>query len=216
MGDQIPTAEKERAIYVVDDDDSVRAGIAKLLLSEGYNVRTFDSAEGFLEKGVDDQIACIVLDLQMPGLSGLELQEHLLKAGRELPIVFVTGHGEVPDSVRAMKQGAIDFLPKPFPPTALLDAVAQAIERGKHLNAERAAADLVEERVERLTPREHEVMRHVIAGLLNKQIASTLNISEKTIKIHRARVMSKMEVTSVADLVRDTERVGIEPANPSL
>jgi FixJ family two-component response regulator len=216
MGELAPTAEEERAVYVVDDDDTVRSGMAKLLLSEGYNVRTFDSAEAFLEKGTDAQIGCIVLDLQMPGLSGLELQEHLLQAGRELPIVFVTGHGDIPDSVRAMKQGAIDFLPKPFVPTALLDAVAQAIERGKHINAERAAANRVQERVDRLTPREYEVMRHVVAGLLNKQIASALDISEKTIKIHRARVMSKMEVTSVADLVRDTERVGIEPANPSL
>jgi len=216
MGDMAPTVEEARAVYVVDDDDSVRSGIAKLLLSEGYDVRTFDSAEAFLEKGIDDQIACIVLDLQMPGLSGLELQEHLLQDGREMPIVFVTGHGDVPDSVRAMKQGAIDFLPKPFLPTALLDAVAQAIERGQRLNAERAAAERVQERVERLTPREHEVMRHVVAGLLNKQIACALDISEKTIKIHRARVMSKMEVTSVADLVRDTERVGIEPANPVL
>ncbi len=216
MGDSAPTVKEERSVYVVDDEDSVRSGMAKLLLSEGYNVRTFDSAEAFLDKGIDDQIACVVLDLQMPGLSGLELQEHLLQVGRELPIVFVTGHGEIPDSVRAMKQGAIDFLSKPFIPTALLDAVAQAIEKGKHLNAERAAARRIQERVDRLTPREHEVMRHVVAGLLNKQIASALSISEKTIKIHRARVMSKMEVTSVADLVRDTERVGVEPAKPSL
>ncbi len=211
-----PTVEEERSVYVVDDDDSVRSGIAKLLLSEGYNVRTFDSAEAFLDKGIDDQIACIVLDLQMPGLSGLELQEHLIQDGRELPIVFVTGHGEVPDSVRAMKQGAVDFLSKPFLPTALLDAVSQAIAKGKELTADRTASDRVQERVERLTPREYEVMRHVVAGLLNKQIAAALDISEKTIKIHRARVMSKMEVTSVADLVRDTERVGIKPATPVL
>lgn len=216
MGESTPTTEEERAIYVVDDDDTVRLQMAKLLLSEGYHVRTFDSAEAFLEKSIDDQIACIVLDIQMPGLNGLELQEHLLREGKDLAIVFVTGHGEIPDSVRAMKRGAVDFLLKPFMPPDLLEAVDQAIEKGKKLGADRAAADLIQERADRLTPREHEVMRHVVAGLLNKQIAAALDISEKTIKIHRARVMSKMEVTSVADLVRDTERVGIEPATPSL
>ncbi len=216
MGDMKTPVKEERSVYVVDDDDSVRSGMAKLLLSEGYNVRTFDSAETFLEKGVDDQIACIVLDLQMPGLSGLELQEHLLREGKELAIVFVTAHGDVPDSVSAMKKGAVDFLQKPFAPAALSEAVARAIETGKRIHAEREAAERVQERVDRLTPREYEVMRHVVAGLLNKQVASALNISEKTIKIHRARVMTKMEVNSVADLVRDTARVGIEPANPEL
>jgi FixJ family two-component response regulator len=125
MGEISMPVEEERSVYVVDDDDSVRSGMAKLLLSEGYNVRTFDSAEAFLEKGVDDQIACIVLDLQMPGLSGLELQEHLLKAGKELAIVFLTAHGDIPDSVSAMKNGAIDFLQKPFVPASLFEAVAR-------------------------------------------------------------------------------------------
>ena len=216
MDDQAPVTEDDKAVYVVDDDDAVRTGMETLLLSEGYNVRTFDSAEAFLEKSTDGQIACIVLDLQMPGLTGLELQDQLLAAGRELPIVFVTAHGDIPDSVRAMKQGAVDFLPKPFEPDPFLAAVSQAIEKGKILHAERAAADKVQARVDELTPREFEVMRHVIAGLLNKQIAYALNISEKTIKIHRARVMSKMQLSSVADLVRETTRVGITPAEPSL
>lgn len=212
MDTTAPLIEEDKAVYVVDDDDAVRAGMAKLLLSEGYNVRTFDSAESFLEKGADSQVACIVLDLQMTGLSGLELQDHLLAAGRELPIVFVTAHGDIPNSVRAMKRGAVDFLPKPFDPQDFLDAVAEAIAKGNVLNAERAAAESVRARVDELTPREYEVMRHVIAGLLNKQIASALDISEKTIKIHRSRVMAKMQVASVAELVRETARLGIAPA----
>ncbi|NQU39140.1 MAG: response regulator transcription factor [Lentisphaerae bacterium] len=206
----------ERDVFVVDDDDAVRSGMAKLLLAEGYTVRTFDSAEAFLERGVNGEIACIVLDLQMPGLTGLELQEHLIASGHELPIVFVTAHGDIPDSVRAMKRGAIDFLSKPFDSGDFLDAVRQAIDTGKVMEAERVAAESVKQHVAALTPREYEVMRHVIAGLLNKQIAYALDISEKTIKIHRARVMTKMCVDSVAALVRDTARVGITPVDAEL
>jgi FixJ family two-component response regulator len=216
MDIETATVDDGRAVYVIDDEDAVRAGMAKLLLAEGYDVRTFDSAESFLQRSIDGQIACIVLDIQMPGLSGLELQEHLLSAGQELPIVFVTAHGDIPDSVRAMKQGAVDFLPKPFDPEQFLAAVAQAIAKGKVMHAQRHAADSVQVRVDVLTPREFEVMRHVIAGLLNKQIAYALGISEKTIKIHRARVMAKMQVQSVADLVRETARAGITPAAPEL
>lgn len=209
-------ARDDKTVYVIDDEDAIRSGMAKLLLSQGYSARTFDSAESFLEKGLDENISCIVLDLQMPGLTGLELQDHLLATGYELPIIFVTAHGDIPDSVRAMKQGAVDFLPKPFDPDAFLDAVGQAIKKGALLRTKRDAARSIQERVDELTPREFEVMRHVVAGLLNKQIAYALNISEKTIKIHRARVMSKMRVDSVAELVRDTTRVGITPAKPDL
>lgn len=203
-----------QAVYVVDDDSSARSGISKLLFAEGYTVRMFDSAEAFLQHHNTEEVACVVLDLQMmPGLSGLDLQEHLLRDGRDLPIIFVTAHGEVPDSVQAMKQGAIDFLTKPFEPDTLLEAVARAIAKSATNSAARRATRQAKERVDRLTPREYEVMQHVVAGLLNKEIAAALAISEKTVKIHRARVMSKMEVASVADLVRDTQRVGIEPCH---
>jgi FixJ family two-component response regulator len=196
-------------VFVVDDDLSVRKAIARLVRSVGLDVDTFASAQAFLARPLPDRPACVVLDLRMPGQSGLELQEALRLSGREIPIVFVTGHGDVPSSVRAMKAGAVDFLEKPFSDQALLDTVQRALERDERSRAGRAERERVQRRVDSLTPREREVLALVVAGRLNKQIAAALGAAEKTVKGHRGRMMQKMQAGSVADLVRMAERVGI-------
>ena len=196
-------------MFVVDDDASVRGALARLLHSAGYQTETFASAEGFLAQSRFDAPGCIILDVRMPGLNGLELQQALAAADRQLPIVFITGHGNVPMSVRAMKAGAEDFLPKPFDDEELLKAVAQALNKSQREQNERTEVAEIRKRLSSLTPREREVLCHVVAGQLNKQIAADLSIAEKTIKVHRGRVMEKMGASSLAGLVAMTARIGI-------
>jgi FixJ family two-component response regulator len=199
------------AVFLVDDDPSVRKALTRLIKAAGYQVEAFASARDFLEwrNGPDRGSGCLILDVRMPGLSGLDLQQELLAAHAQLPIIFITGHGDIPMSVKAMKHGAVDFLPKPIKDTVLLKAVEQALARADHDLAEREELENIQRRLESLTPREREVLALVVKGLLNKQIAFQLGTVEKTVKVHRARVMAKMEVQSLAELVRIAERVGI-------
>jgi len=200
-------------IFIVDDDPSVRNSLARLLRSHDFHVEAFPSACAFLEARPSGHVpSCIVLDVKMPELDGLELQKELASHGICVPIIFVSGHGDVPTTVRAMKGGAIDFLSKPVDEQDLLEAIRQALIQDEERQAERDEKQEILERVHNLTPREIEVFRHVIAGRLNKQIAHALGIAEKTVKVHRGRVMEKMAVESVADLVRLAEQAGIEPA----
>lgn len=194
-------------VFVVDDDASVRKALARLVQSAGYQVTVFESAEQFLHDASPDAGACLVLDVRMPGLDGMELQKQLEARGITIPIIFITGHGDIPMSVRAMKAGAIDFLAKPFEDHILLDAIQSATARYEETKQAKAEIAQVQSRIESLTPREREVMSLVITGMLNKQIAYQLDISEKTIKVHRARVMDKMQAGSVAELVRLAEKV---------
>ena len=205
-------AEPEPIIFVIDDDPSVRKSLSRLLRSVGHAVETFSSAEEFLSREHFDGIGCIILDVQMPGLSGMDLQVELGKAEYSMPIVFITGHGDIPMSVEAMKRGAVHFLTKPFDDNDLLRAMREAIEKDRKAKAGQAEVQDLRRRISLLTPREYEILRHVITGSLNKQIAFTLNIAEKTVKIHRGRVMEKLRVDSVAELVRLAEKAGIEPS----
>jgi FixJ family two-component response regulator len=196
-------------VYVVDDDASVRKSLARLLRASGHSADTFASPAEFLEHCRQTPVrGCALLDIQMPGLNGLELQRELLAANVAIPIIFITGHGDIPMSVKAMKAGAVDFLSKPFRDEELLGAIDQAIARDREQQSERAELESLSMRYRTLTPREREVLALVVGGLLNKQIAAKLNASEKTIKIHRGRVMQKMQVQSVADLVRAVEKLG--------
>jgi len=199
-------------VFVVDDDPSVLKSLVRLLRSLEFDVETFASAELFLARKHYDGIGCIILDVRMPGLSGMDLQEELSHADYSMPIIFITGHGNIPMSVQAMKKGAVDFLTKPFDDEELLQAVKKGIEKDRKAKAERAEVHDALTRIEQLTPREHEILRHVITGMLNKQIALELDIAEKTVKIHRGRIMEKLCVSSVADLVRLAAKAGIEPA----
>jgi len=197
-------------VFLVDDDASVRRALARLIKSAGHQVESFASARQFLDRGYcSEGPSCVVLDVQMPGLSGLDLQGELQGSGMNLPIIFITGHGDVPTSVRAMKAGAVDFLQKPVKDIDLLRAIEQSLARAARDQSERAESDRIRRRLESLTPRELEVMTLVVTGMMNKQIAFKLGTVEKTIKVHRARVMDKMGVVSVAQLVRIAERVGI-------
>ena len=198
-------------VYVVDDDASVRKSVGRLLRTAGYQVEAFASADEFLARPPSDEPGCLLLDLQMPGRNGLELQDALLAAHQAIPIVFVTGHGDVVTSVRAMKGGAVDFLTKPYSPEQLLEAVERATAKDKRDRRERAQLTELESRAGALTPREADVLRLVVRGLLNKQVAAELGISEKTVKVHRARVMDKMHADSMADLVRMASRLHLEP-----
>jgi FixJ family two-component response regulator len=188
-------------VRVVDDDASVLKSLGRLLRAAGFAVRTFPSSQQFLQQHDPEAPGCVVLDLSMPGLNGLQLQQALARFDAPCPVIFITGYGDVPASVRAMKAGAIDFLLKPFDQAQLLNAVRTAIEKDRSARAARAARSTLGARVAALTPREREVMAHVVAGRLNKQIAAELGTAEKTVKVHRARVMKKMGVTSVAELV---------------
>jgi FixJ family two-component response regulator len=198
-------------VFLIDDDASVRKALTRLIRSAGYDVQAFASAHDFLDNfrvREENGPACLVLDVRMPGLSGLDLQQKLQATNTVLPIIFITGHGDIPMSVRAMKDGAVDFLPKPVKDKELLKAVEQALARANHDHIERLQLEDIQRRVDSLTPREREVMSLVVRGFLNKQIAFELGTVEKTIKVHRARVMEKMEVQSFAELVRIAERVG--------
>jgi FixJ family two-component response regulator len=196
-------------VFVVDDDASMLRAVSRLIRSAGRRVESFASPRDFLDRPPHDGPGCLVLDLKMPGLSGLEVQEALSSGARALPIVFVSGHGKIPAAVRAMKAGAVDFLTKPFEDDALLASVEAAIERSVALRADGAETRALESRLRTLTPREREVLPLVARGLPNKQIASRLGTSLQTIKVHRARVMAKMEAASLADLVRMASRAGI-------
>jgi FixJ family two-component response regulator len=203
--------DSEPIVFIVDDDASVCKGLERLMRSVGLRAETFASAREFLQRQRYDGPACLVLDVRLPGLSGLDLQETLAAAEHPIPIIFITGHGDIPMSVRAMKSGAVDFLSKPFDDWDLLDAIREAIARDLRARQQRAAIRLIQQRLLTLTPREREVLSLVVAGLLNKQIAAVLGTSEKTIKVHRAHVMQKMHAHSVAHLVRLTDKVGLTP-----
>ena len=196
-------------VFVVDDDPAVLKSLSRLLRSARLDVATFSSPREFLERHDPSAPGCCVLDVAMPGLNGLELQEALTAKGSELPIIFLTGHGDIPMSVQAMKRGALDFLTKPVHDEDLLKAVYVAIEKDRLQRQTRAEVTEIQQRLATLTPREREVMEHVISGQLNKQTAADLGTVEKTIKVHRARVMEKMKVQSLAELVRLAERAGI-------
>lgn len=196
-------------VLVVDDDLSVRRSTERLIRSAGLEVQAFASAQEFLQSPRPERPACLVLDVRMPGLSGLDLQRELSNAGYSVPIIFITAHGDIPMSVRAMKAGASEFLTKPYRSRDLLNAVRKAIDRDRLARQERSEIDSLRERYSQLTPREREVMALVAAGLLNKQVAGQLATTERTIKFHRAHIMEKMAVESLADLVRISQKLGI-------
>jgi len=201
-------------VFIVDDAGEVRMGLSRLLATAGYQVRAFDSAERFLREHDAEAPGCLLLDVCMPGVSGLDLQYSLIGSPRARPIVFLTGRGDIQTSVQAMKAGAVDFLTKPIDDERLFAALQQALRRDAEQRQEHAIRDMIQQRLKKLTPRERQVMEQVIRGQLNKQIAAELGICEKTVKVHRARVMSKVGVRSVAELVQLAARVGvaIEPA----
>ncbi|MCC4300072.1 response regulator transcription factor [Aurantimonas coralicida] len=199
-------------VFVVDDDASVREAVSSLLRSVGYDVAGFATTRDFLLAKRGPQPSCLVLDIRLPGASGLELQRELLALGSHPPIVFITGHGDIPMSVAAMKDGAVEFLTKPFREQDLLDAVHAALEIDRRQRAEGEAFAVIRQRWETLTPRERQVMAQVVAGRLNKQIAGDLGLSEVTVKVHRAAVMTKMQVAGLPDLVRAADRLANDAA----
>jgi len=196
-------------VFVVDDESAVGVSIKRLLHSVGLEARHFTSASEFLRAKRPDAPGCIVLDVRLPDLSGLDLQQELAKANVDLPVIFVTGHADIPMTVRAMKAGAVEFLTKPFREQELLEAVQRAISRHRQTRDQRASMRVLQSRYELLTPREREVFPRVASGLLNKQVAGELNASEKTIKVHRGQLMQKMEAHSLSDLIRMAEQLGV-------
>jgi FixJ family two-component response regulator len=203
------TKETEATVFIVDDDAPTRESLRNLIRSVGLRVELFASAQEFLQSQRPDTPSCLVLDVRLPGLSGLDLQRRTTEAGPEIPIIFVTGHGDIPMTVRAMKAGAVEFLTKPFRDQDLLDAIQQALERSRKAREQQAATEELRRRFALLTPREREVMARVVAGLLNKQIGAELGTSETTVKIHRHQVMEKMGAGSLPELVRMADRLGL-------
>jgi FixJ family two-component response regulator len=201
--------EADAMVFVVDDDASMRESLKNLIRSVGLRVELFASAQEFLRSNRPDVPSCLVLDVRLPGLSGLDLQRRTSDAGIEVPIIFITGHGDIPMSVRAMKAGAVEFLTKPFRDQDLLDAIQQALERDRKAREQLAAIEELRRRFASLTPRERAVMTRVVAGSLNKQIAAELGTSETTVKIHRHQVMQKMGASSLPELVRMADRLRI-------
>ena len=201
-------------VFVVDDDQSVRKSMTRLIETAGYKVETFASAREFLARPLPEGPCCLVLDVRMPGLTGLALQEALATAGHRLSIVFITGYGDVATSVKAMKGGAVDFLTKPVNDRALLGAIERALSNARQLWRDHAKIAEIQDRIKTLTPRETEVFALVVTGMLNKQIASELGVSEKMVKVHRGRVMQKMRAGSLAELVRLADQGGVIAATP--
>jgi RNA polymerase sigma factor (sigma-70 family) len=204
--------ETTPVVHVIDDDDSVRKAVTRLLKAAGYEAQGYASAGEFLLAAPSIAAGCLVLDVRMPGPSGLELQVALKRQGNRLPIIFLSGHGDIPMSVQAIKDGAVDFLTKPVQRQALLAAVGHAIEISRATGAEQARAEFLQSCLQALSDREREIFRMVVQGRLNKQIASALGIAERTVKAHRAQVMEKMQVTTLADLVRVAGELGLEAA----
>lgn len=205
-------APESSMVFIVDDDPLIRASIQGLLKSASLQSESFETAEQFLKRGRWDGPSCLILDISLPGMSGLDVQAQLQNAGLQIPIIFVTGHGDIPKTVKAMKLGASEFLTKPFNDQELLDAVEQALARDCIHRKEQSEISRLRARLDKLTRREREVMKLVVAGMLNKQIASELGTSEITIKVHRARVMRKMQAGSLAELVKITERLHLFPS----
>jgi FixJ family two-component response regulator len=199
----------EAMVFVVDDDVGTRESLKNLIRSVGLRVEAFASAQDFLRSTRPDAPGCLVLDVRLPGLSGLDLQKRMAEVELAIPIVFITGHGDIPMSVRAMKAGAVEFLTKPFRDQELLDAIQQALERDRNAREQRAEIEELRSRYRLLTPREREVMALVVTGLLNKQVAGELGTSEASVKVHRQHVMEKMRAGSLAALVRMADRVGV-------
>jgi FixJ family two-component response regulator len=206
---------RESIVFVIDDDLSMRRALTNLFQSVGLEVEAFASASELLKNKLPEVASCLVLDIRLPGLSGLDLQTELAKANIRIPIIFITGHGDIPMTVRAMKGGAVDFLTKPFRDQELLDAVVGAIDKDrKRREADKTVAQL-QALFETLSSREREVLAFVASGLMNKQIAAELGLAEITVKIYRGHIMKKMQAKSLADLIRMTEALGIRPARPT-
>jgi RNA polymerase sigma factor (sigma-70 family) len=206
--------EQRPVVFVIDDDASVREGVADLIRSVGLSAESFSSTEEFLRSGRPDAPGCIVLDVRLPGPSGLEFQRTLTESSVDLPIIFITGHGDIQMSVQAMKSGAVEFLTKPLHEQKLLDAIQAAIGRDRARRAETKQIAEVRERFTSLTVREREVMKLVVTGRPNKQIAHQLELSEMTVKVHRSRIMQKMQAKSLVDLVRMADKLGLSDAKP--
>lgn len=202
--------EADPVVVVIDDDESLRESLSSLFRSVGLDIRLFGSALQFMEQGRPEQPSCLVLDVRLPGVSGLDFQDELARSNIHIPIIFMTGHGDIPMTVRAMKAGAVEFLTKPFRDQDLLDAVAAALETDRARRQSDASCAVVTENYELLTPREKEVIGLVTAGLMNKQIAGELGVSEITVKVHRGNIMRKMAARSLADLVRMADLLGLE------
>ncbi len=202
--------ELPATVAIVDDDPSAREGLSSLLRSAGFRVETFGSAQEFLDREQLEAPTCLILDLQLPGLNGLDLQKRMAESGVDVPIVFLSGHGNIPASVQAIKAGAVHFLTKPFDEEELFQAIGEAVNRDSRTRQQRSDMRDLRDRYDSLTEREQEVMRHVASGLLNKQIAAELQISEFTVKIHRGHVMRKMQANSLADLVRMADTLGLQ------
>jgi FixJ family two-component response regulator len=211
------TAGAPHTVYIVDDDASVRKSLDRLVRSAGFAARAFPSAKEFLKSPLPAGPSCLVLDIRMPGMDGLELQETINSVeARSLPVIFITGYGDVPTGVKAMKAGAIDFLTKPFNDSELLKAITIAVQKDEKAREKRVRTTEINERFAGCTPREREVMRWVVTGMLNKQVAGRLGITEKTVKVHRSRVMRKMKAASLAELVRMAQEYGMASPNPPL